>query len=398
MKIRRNGPFVALLVFWLLAGQTVAAHDYLLTWAPSTYGLQRQATNWNGLGDSYYFVATMAWNTTARSRMLHMATHGHRFTHDTRDLNDNVGATGRYSSQLTDPYYDADNDGGSVAKEEAEVTAQSAAFPHAASYTFVSKIEFSHWYQTCGSVCAWRFDGGGGSVRQTAQISRQVCYPAPGCDKWDASPELDDVIMGSTAYPSATADSAAATEIVGNSEGARSPRSGIGRVAAGYNTKRGSSADEVVLVPDLSQGLEEYRGRAKKAAHELAAKGPSRGIVTFAKPLTMADLQELASGGMIVESVEAVTTDHNGPRWSIGGPIAPDMEAWLRSEAAAGNEDVRGITSARVIVDEEALEAIADDARVYVVDLSIEHFGRRNPGASDVVMNDLYWTHAGWNE
>ena len=61
-------------------------------------------------------------------------------------------------------------------------------------------------------------------------------------------------------------------------------------------------------------------------------------------------------------------------------------------------EDLLGVVSAQVVVDEAGLDAAMADDHVWLVDLSVEHYGRINRAATDVVMNDLFWKHAGWSK
>lgn len=102
--------------------------------------------------------------------------------------------------------------------------------------------------------------------------------------------------------------------------------------------------------------------------------------------------------GVSIESVEAVTTANKGPRWSLGGPADAALEAWLDVSVADTGEELLGIVSARVVVDFPALERVRADDRVYLVDLSLEHYARSNRMASDIVMNDVFWTLAGWSD
>lgn len=337
----------------------------------------------------------MVGSSTSASNMRHEATHGYRFTHDVKDLNGNVNATGRFITQLPSPYYDRDPGGTSGRSNEGEITSESSSFP-TANQSYASFIEFSHWYQTVGSSgVQWIWDSGGGSVTQTAQISGPGCPIV--CDKWDAVVGLLDKEMGPTTYPSQSPpSSSSAVEFSG--EDAASPRAKPSAARQVYGVRDGASKGEVVLTADFTNGLEAYRVAANTAADQIIDGGRARGIVTFSRPVSVAVVKELRAMGVSIESVEAVTTANKGPRWSLGGPADAALEAWLDVSVADTGEELLGIVSARVVVDFPALERVRADDRVYLVDLSLEHYARSNRMASDIVMNDVFWTLAGWSD
>lgn len=205
--------------------------------------------------------------------------------------------------------------------------------------------------------------------------------------------------MGNTSYPYAYAPpSAAAVEGGEGGEGAASLDEGLGDSVATYTVEEGSSEDEVVVVPKMPDGLGAYRKAASGVATALVARGPARAIITFARPISIAELRDLQADGLHVETVEAVTTDEHGPRWSIGGAAGPSLDKQIQASVDASGEKLLGIVAAQAIVERTSLKMVQTDERVALVDLSIEHYARGHKEARDIVMNDINWMLAGWNE
>lgn len=64
--------------------------------------------------------------------------------------------------------------------------------------------------------------------------------------------------------------------------------------------------------------------------------------------------------------------------------------------ASESGVNILGVTSAEVVVrNRHSYDVLAADPSVYLLDMGIEQV-RRATGEVDVVMNDLYWTLAGW--
>ncbi len=395
--LRRAASLALAAVVLLTAAVPTVSADNRFPWHPQTWTLGRSTSTWRTGSDSMYFWARMTWDADNASNMRHMATHGYRFTHDVQDTsndgaaNNNLNATGRYSTTMPSPYYDRDRSG--FRNHEAEITSESSAFP-SSGVEYISLVEFSHWYSITGSTGTnWFWDPSGDSVTQPAQVSAPGCPVL--CDKWDAAQGLADKIMGYTAYPSKAAPAAApvAEADVVLAEGAVSQGARASGKAA-YKVERHHG--QIVLEADLSDGLRAYLDTATAAATTIAVDGASRGILTFAEPVTFADLRALERQGVIVETIEAVTANDHGPRWTLGSPMDDATAAWIRDAAAETGERLLGITSAQVVVDASSLRNALDDPLVYLVDLSIEHFGRGHADKDDIVMNDVYWAVAGW--
>ena len=342
----------------------------------------------------------MTWNATHASHMVHMASHGYRFTHDVQDTdrngngNNNVNATGRYVTQLPSPSYDRDPGGTCLRHPEGEITSESASFPVSGRY-YLSQIEFSHWYCTTGSAGTnWYWDSSGDELTETAQISQRGCAV---CDKWDAAQGLADKTMGYLSYPSDTTPSGALTAADDQATEGAVTVAGATVANPAYRARRRASDGQVTLVADLAAGLNAYREEAASRAATTVRDGRSRGILTFARPVGFDVVVVLEDGGVEFETIEAVSTAEHGERWSLGGPRESATEAWLESEASARGEQLLGVVSAQVIVDEHALRNAAADDAVFLVDLSLEDYGRGHRADKDVSMNDLYWALAGWD-
>jgi hypothetical protein len=389
----RFRAFVAAVIGLLVSAQVVFGHYQ--DWPPTSWTLAREVTTWRTAGDSMYARATMTWSVAATAGMRHMATHGNRFTHDVHDLDGNLSATGRWSTQLPNPYYDRDSSGGIYPKyAEAEITSEYSLFPQA-GLSYTSRIEFSHWFWYCPPrlACKWAWDPNGGNLAQTAQISRQLC-PWP-CDKWDADPDLQDRFMGNTSYPY-LAQTSASTSFEPEPTAAFAPLSGD-RLETPYMLVEQNEPGEVRIAPDLSSGIDQYRVQAHALADAVAAAGPSVGVITFARPVQDTDLSDLRAMGITIYSVEAVTAPDDGLRWTYGAPYASGVVDALSQAATSESRTLVGVIAATVqLPSAREFRAAVADERVFLVDVAQEHARRNHPELTDVEQNDLYWILAGW--
>jgi hypothetical protein len=129
----------------------------------------------------------------------------------------------------------------------------------------------------------------------------------------------------------------------------------------------------------------------------VAAGGAARAVVTFAQPLSQADLDDLHALGLDIITVEAVSRESGGERWTFGSPYDEAVFASLEEMATRADANLLGVVSAEArIPDRKTLNRVQRDDRVFLVDLALEHAQRSHPKERDLVMNDLYWTLAGW--
>jgi len=163
------------------------------------------------------------------------------------------------------------------------------------------------------------------------------------------------------------------------------------------NRKRSPDGD-VHLSAQLDDGLDSYSRATRALARRTAELGPAVGVVTFAYPLSWNEFLAFEALGATVQEVEFVTepdADDLRVTYVMTRPGADP--GWVEAEAAEANVDVLGIVSANVTVPNSAtLACLEASGYVYLVDLSIADFRRLNPGAIDVLQNDVFWSRAGW--
>jgi hypothetical protein len=119
---------LALLVA-VLVGATAAAHYPGAWWSKDElFAIETGYTTFTTSDTIRTRTREIDWTTTNAANMRHLAGHGYRFTLNNVDENDNLSATGRYSTNLPAPYYDRDFEG-FFKCIEAEVTSESSSFP-----------------------------------------------------------------------------------------------------------------------------------------------------------------------------------------------------------------------------------------------------------------------------
>lgn len=138
------------------------------------------------------------------------------------------------------------------------------------------------------------------------------------------------------------------------------------------------------------------RGGGKTEGLELLRDGrAAQGIATFSRPISTEELAELERAGLQILFVEAIATGP-GPRVTVGSSYSATLAEDLAGLVALQDATLDGVTSATVVVHSAGLyRELSQDARVYLIDLSIEAARRADPDV-DVVMNDLYWVLMGW--
>jgi len=126
---------------------------------------------WTSTGSGHVFGVKMYWNSAGRTGVQNYVSSGKRYTHDITDLNNNLSATGTYSTNFPSPYVDFDDDNGNSEWEEAEVTVENSNFP-----TVGTQYYIYFWYSWAGA------SGNAGNVAYTPAMSEQIWYTS---DKWD---------------------------------------------------------------------------------------------------------------------------------------------------------------------------------------------------------------------
>lgn len=396
---------IMMAVILALASVPVQVEAHYLDWTPS-YKDVKLLTGYctRTCYDTVAPRTIQSWNSTRTANLHHMLLeYDDFFTHDARDLSNNINATGSGYTDIEQPYYDIDDDNGDRKWEESEVTSQWQLFPRVGGHYYYSRLYFMHWWRSC-SQCAWQWDPDGGNAQQVDQLSFESCPIF--CDKYDADPDFNSYVLGTNSYPYLPQQGSAATveeealSAIGRWQDALAapPTAPPAPSLLASSMRLGVTYDpgEVLVIPDLAGGLEAYRSRAARLAGAVAEGGPALGVVTFSRPLSEADLARLSDLGLQILSIEAVTEMYDGVRGTYFGPYSPSVWSQMSAIAEEFSTSFLGVTSAQVLVPNAAVLAAASGSPdVYLIDLSMEQ-ARRTTGKTDIVMNDLYWQLAGW--
>lgn len=270
---------------------------------------------------------------------------------------------------------------------------ESNSFP-AANTQYYSSVRWSHSYTHYVNglhVCCW-YDPDGGYIEFVENLSTAGCWFF--CDKWDTHC-CNIPLYLDRYYPSNSQFAASAPpEAEPAAQDVASVRVAEGRSYGAILTAGG----DVHLSAQLDEGLDSYARAARALARTAAEFGPADGVVTFAYPLSWNEFLAFEALGVLVQDVEFVTepdADDLRVTYAMRRPGAEP--GWVEEEASEAKVDVMGIVSANVTVPDVAtLGRLEASGYVYLVDLSIADFKRLNPGANDVVQNDVFWFRAGW--
>jgi hypothetical protein len=337
--------------------------------------------------------------------MRHLASHGYRFTLNAADTGGHLSSANRYWTNLPSPYFDRDMDG-FFKCTEAEITSESASFPSATS-TYFGSFYFTHWYYVSAQG-GWQWDPNSGYVELSEQVSEQ--YPFAD-DKWDTTLDFNPHIayIGLPWYPSKLQPSVKPSASADPCQfdggpmlaGAPVPLEAASRSAEpDLKVTLGDEVGEIVVERPASVSLEDHRKGLMTLGAALAQIGPARGVTTFGRPLSAADIDALMALGLEIDSAEAVSDVlADGTRASFGGDY--DASFWDSMEDLAAEHGVSmlGVTSATVrIADMQTYRALVRHPDVYLVDLSGDQLRRSNPDVTDVAVDDVYWELAGWSD
>jgi hypothetical protein len=348
--------------------------------------------DWRYVDDSFWTYQDLTWNQANRDRMRHMSgVHARFYTADARDLSNNVNANCRFFTNFPNPVYDRDDDNfpRDGKNQEAEVTAWSVNWPAVGALN-TANLQFSHSDETVG-----QYDPDGGQIAYTGALSFDTGNPD---ERFNTDPNFLTKKYGEDPYPfkAKGADFGAGTcNLAGFSVEGSAPATGS---AAGvYKLEEAADPGQKFVIAELGRGLRAYAERARRMALSVAAGGAARTVVTFAQPLRQADLDELHAVGLDIITVEAVSHESGGERWTFGSPYDASAYASLEEMASTVGASLLGVVSAEArIPDRKTLNRVQRDSRVFLVDLAVEHAHRSHPRERDLVMNDLYWTLAGW--
>jgi hypothetical protein len=399
MKRPALGALITVVVSIVVPLDATLAH--YLEWPSWTESIAlNTGYTWRTSGDTVRSHGDMYWDSTRGANMRHMGSHGYRFTFDVHDNSYHVNANGWWSALLMNPYYDLDDDTGPGGlydwkNEEAEITADSASFP-GSNVWYYANVYFSYWhYMNCGYAgCGWHWDGRTGTLAYSEQLSEQFFI---GGDKWDTTQDFGGQCcagIGSRTYPAKSIPagaSVATTESTVPGEAVGPPASSAG---APFDAVTTTDPGEVFVRPRLGAGLPAYAAKVRSTAPAIARAGRSRGVITFARPVGIETIQELAAAGVHFDRVEALgAISEAGIPWTVGAPGGPESFDVLEMLAADEGVALDGIVSAEVTIPNAAiLQAAQRNADVYLVDLSLEQAARSlGPAGGDLVTNDVYW-------
>lgn len=395
----------------VLAASPVAGYHYP-DWASSseTINLSSMSYATRIPNDTYRMRTTMSWTTAKAADMRHWAsTYGKRFTDDVHVSQCTLSATTRRETNLENPYFDRDSHTCPdylFRAEEAEIVAEDAGaitFPQA-GITYYTNVYFERWAcNSSQSVCAWDPDSGSASYDESLSelnifcddkwctVANQVAHLGTKSYAYQSWPP-----PGSLSAPDATADAAQVQNA--RPMGAVSPRSAAGDLTLEAFSLEISPEGDSTIRPDLTMGLDVYAARSRSLALQLVSRGPSRGIITFSRPLDSLELEGLAALGVRFLDLEAVSTPAvDGTRWTAADRDATRLQWAMRDIELEFGVEFLGVVAAEVVVPSPSVLANLQAAdEVWLVDLSIEQAGRTHSELIDIGQNDLWWWLAGW--
>jgi hypothetical protein len=386
---------IAAVVLVSLSATSVTGH-LLNPWYASTVTIDTGVTTQDRryVDDSFWTYHNLTWNQANRDRMRHMSgVHARFYTADSRDLSGNVNANCRFFTTFPHPVYDRDDDDfpGDGKNQEAEVTAWEVAWP-ATGALYRANLQFSHSDETVGE-----YDPDSGQIGFTGALSYDTGNPA---ERFNTDPNYLTKSYGQDPYPFKAKGANFAAGTCGQAASSvEDPAPATGSAVGVYALRGAADPGQKFVVPDLGRGLPAYAERARRMAVGVATRGEARAVVTFARPLTPADLDDLSALGLDLLTVEAVSHPADGQRWTFGSPYDSAVYASLEEMASGVDASLLGVVSAEArIGDRATLIRVQGDRRVFLVDLAVEHAQRSHPRERDLVMNDLYWTLAGWSD
>lgn len=401
---------------------TAGSHIGGKAWAPSYFGWSYGYRSIRTSQDGYRVTSYLKWDTTHYNALRNrIAQTGWRFTQEQNDFGDNLNSGVDNGSPLCQnimrstnfpaPVYDTDDDDGNNKHEEAEVTANTASFPPAANTTYWWWQDWSRWtwWGWDGYNCVdWRYDSGGGSWKHLSQLSSWF-------GEWNAqewTTEYASTTYGSKSQSAALSGEGSTSGIAAPSTDGDHPQEAsapVGAIVADLHVSldvEGEETDVRVQPPDSAALVDYIRASRERSRSVLRGEGPFDAVVTFNEPISGEQLQAIDDiEGVTVYWHESISRVADGSIVTVSGtmPSLPDLVATHEAESGT----FEGIVAAEVTVDgRRSVRALEGMTEVLLVDLSGEAVRaevlasgelRKLVGEDklDVILDDVYWQHAG---
>jgi hypothetical protein len=309
------------------------------TWTPSESTTSASNSRFLSPADSLTIRTDAVWDRGQAGGLKTYVDAGLRFTHEVNDVSGRLSATGYWATNLPDPAFDRDDDDGDRRWEEAEIIGDAPQ----AGREYTTLVQYSRWHgKRVKGKCEWSWDRRKGELEVLAQLSRNAF------GEWQS--ERFTRTYDSVAYP---------------------------RVEAG---------------PELP--ADTTRARCRDAD---PGQNQSGFTVTFARPLTWAEMTGLISAGSAKwTAFEAIGSSPGEQRtWTCGGPFEDELRFGpCRSlglevdglSAAVGYLDSIAAGQLRESDDVVAIEALRDPLTGLL--FAIGGLGVERPG---LTVNDRYW-------
>lgn len=277
-------------------------------------------------------------------------------------------------------------------RDEAEVTSTSSSFPVVGTWYTTN----TRWSHSLDLGYTWAWDTGAGYIYSYEEISPYSPWLG---DTYNRASGFTDGYAGYQYYPNKSAPSGVPLSDCGSAMAGAGPVAAQESGVASEDETLGLRSAEALITSEASLSLHYYVAAAEQTSDAVATIGPSRGVVTFERPVEYETVLALIRSGVEVTSMEGVTTAAaDGTHYSFFGVPEEAVMAAASGDAAAMNVTVDGITAVVVTVPSEAeYRVLKDHPDVYLVDLSITQFERDHPTVEGVVQDDVYWQLVGWD-
>lgn len=358
--------------------------------------------------DSYAIYLNAKWDSAHRAGITQYHDETWRYTQDFRSGNAafpvSLSANLRFATTFENPVYDRDDNSsdGVLKFDEAEITAVSLSFPTTNS-NYYADVQFSHWYRACGG-CAFLWDSDGDEIGYRSQMSDFGNLTG----EWDSQLSTAVYRFVSTPFKPQPASASSSSESDVESSGSPEPDdpgSELVRREIEVSGVRASVVQDGIEVDIRVQppgAVREYlAANAARIAALPADARDMRVVITFVKPISTPTVNAVLAGRAICESFEAIGRLPGGRVLTIGAGEPLDLKAAFAEYGATA----LGIVSAECLIHSSMdLSDLAQDANVLLPDVAKETLSRSMPawvldlrrgGGLDLILNDLYWVHAG---
>jgi hypothetical protein len=381
-----------------LAAPTVAHHIGGASYTPGTLGSTGKIQKtWRTTNDSFALYMNAKWDATHRSGITQYYANGWRYTQEFNDgscfLPPSLNANGRFSTTFENPEYDRDDDDGDKRNEEAEVTANSTSFPSVNSNYYVD-MQFSHWYSDNGT---WRWDSDSSEIGYLSQMSAHLF------GEWQS--QRFSSIYKCISTPFQPAPAGASSAVAGSDDSAVGEPEGTSFDVGTYRAIAESDHREVDVWIAPPTDLGAYLAQNARGLAALSRRpGPYTIMVTFKVPLSVEDARASLGADANITYVESVGTQGD-LKMTVGGPT---LGPWINEQFDSLSASMTGVVAAQVsVASGDELRRLSRDSNVLLADVAAEVIQRDTPqrvrglssgGRLDVLLNDVYWIHAGWAE